>query len=147
VEELVYPSLAAALLTAALVLLLAGRWDDSDERSAVEYFIRELGAILPPFLEAMPQWAREAPVIFGGIALSIVTVGCWRAPCQLWRFNLLAVAMACAVVLVARRRVYRQVSRTGRSSCYLISDGLRGRLQPKPYETRSSRIAPPRRVA
>ena len=75
-EELVYPSLAAACLTAAVVLLLSGTVGRFlMDHDAVERFIRDWLPFLPPFMQALPPWAREAPFIFGGIAVAaIVTV-------------------------------------------------------------------------
>jgi hypothetical protein len=102
-EELVYPSFAAALLTAVLVLLLSGTVGQSlMEHDAVERFIREWLPILPPFLEAFPLWAREAPFIFGAIATAaIVTARLLAGVLPGIALYLLAVAVTCAVVLLA----------------------------------------------
>ncbi len=101
-EELVYPSLAAALLTAAFVLLLSGTVGNFlMERDAVERFVRDWLPILPPFLQALPPWAREAPFIFGGIALlAIVTVRLLAGVLPAVALYLLSVAVACAVMLL-----------------------------------------------
>src|SRR5579871_6383952 len=71
-EELAYPALPAALLTAALVVLLSatvGRF--LLERNVVEMFMREWLWMFQPFVDALPQWAREVPVIFGPIAIAL----------------------------------------------------------------------------
>jgi hypothetical protein len=134
-EELVYPSLAAAFLTAALVLLLSatlGRF--LMERSAVETFIRDWVPILPPFLEATPQWAREAPVIFGGIALvAIVTVRLLAGTLPAVALYLLAVAAACAVVLVATPTRLPAGVEDWMFVCYVILTAFVGGA-PQPYE-------------
>ena len=102
-EELVYPTLAAAFLTAAVVLLLSGTIGNFlMERDAVERSIREWLPFLPPFLEAFPPWAREAPFIFGGIAVAaIVTVRLLAATLPAIALYLLAVAVACVLALLA----------------------------------------------
>jgi hypothetical protein len=102
-EELVYPTLAAAFLTAAVVLLLSGTVGNFlMERDAVERSIREWLPFLPPFLEAFPPWAREAPFIFGGIAVAaIVTVRLLAATLPAIALYLLAVAVACVLALLA----------------------------------------------
>jgi hypothetical protein len=134
-EELVYPSLAAAILTAALVLLLSatlGRF--LMERSAVEHFIRDWVPILPPFMEAMPQWAREAPLIFGGIALvAIVTVRLLAGTMPAVALYLLAIAAACAVVLVATPTRLPADVEDWMFVCYVILTAFVGGA-PKPYE-------------
>ena len=102
-EELVYPTLAAAFLTAAVVLLLSGTLGNFlMERDAVERSLREWLPFLPPFIEALPPWAREAPFIFGGIAVAaIVTVRLLAAVLPAIALYLLAVAVACALALLA----------------------------------------------
>jgi len=102
-DELVYPSLAAAFLTAMLVLLLSGTVGRFlMERDAVELMVRDWLPILPPFLEAFPLWAREAPFIFGGIALlAIVTVRLLAGVLPGVALYLLAVAVACTIALLA----------------------------------------------
>jgi hypothetical protein len=134
-EELVYPSLAAALLTAALVLLVSGTLGRFlMERSAVEHFIRDWVPILPPFLEAMPQWAREAPFIFGGIALvAIVTVRLLAGTLPAVALYLLAVAVACAVALVAAPTGLPAGIEDWAFVCYVILTAFVGGA-PKPYE-------------
>ncbi len=74
-EELAYPALPAALLTAALVVLLSatvGRF--LLERNVVEMFMREWLWMFQPFVDALPQWAREVPVIFGAIAIAAILI-------------------------------------------------------------------------
>jgi len=102
-EELVYPTLAAAFLTAAVVLLLSGTLGNFlMERNAVERSIHEWLPFLPPFMEALPPWAREAPFIFGGIAVAaIVTVRLLAAVLPAIALYLLAVAVACVLALLA----------------------------------------------
>jgi hypothetical protein len=102
-EELVYPTLAAAFLTAAVVLLLSGTVGNFlMERDAVERSLREWLPFLPPFIEALPPWAREAPFIFGGIAVAaIVTVRLLAAVLPAMALYLLAVAVACVLALLA----------------------------------------------
>jgi hypothetical protein len=102
-EELVYPTLAAAFLTAAVVLLLSGTVGNFlMDRDAVERSIREWLPFFPPFLEAFPPWAREAPFIFGGIAVAaIVTVRLLAAVLPAIALYLLAVAVACVLALLA----------------------------------------------
>lgn len=134
-EELVYPSLAAALLTAALVVLLSGTLGRFlMERSAVEHFIRDWVPILPPFLEAMPRWGREAPFIFGGIALiAIVTVRLLAGTLPAVALYLLSVAVACAVVLVAAPTGLPAGIEDWAFVCYVILTAFVGGA-PKPYE-------------
>ncbi len=102
-EELVYPSLAAAFLTAVLVLLLSGTVGKFlMERNAVERFVREWLPILLPFLLAFPPWAREAPFIFGAIAVAaIATARVLAGFLPGIALYLLAVAVACASALLA----------------------------------------------
>ena len=72
------------------------------DHDAVERFIREWLPFLPPFMQALPAWAREAPFIFGGIAVAaIVTVRLLAGVLPSVALYLLAVAVACAVALVA----------------------------------------------
>jgi hypothetical protein len=134
-EELVYPSLAAAFLTAAMVLLLSGTVGrflmDCD---AVERFIREWLPFLPPFMQALPAWAREAPFIFGGIAAAaIVTVRLLAGLLPGVALYLLAVAAACGVALVAPPTRLPAGAEDWIFVCYLILTAFVGGA-PKPYE-------------
>src|SRR5579863_4002120 len=101
-EELVYPSLPAAFLTAMVVLLLSGTVGRFlMEHDAVERFLREW---LPffPFLAVFPPWAREAPFIFGAIAVAaILAVRYLAGILPAIALYLLAVAVACGVALLA----------------------------------------------
>ena len=134
-QELVYPSLAAATLTAALVLLLSatvGRF--LMDRDAVERFIREWLPFLPPFMQALPAWAREAPFIFGGIAVTaIVTVRLLAGLLPAVALYLMAVAAACAVVLLAPPTRLPAAAEDWIFVCYLILTAFVGGA-PKPYE-------------
>jgi hypothetical protein len=134
-EELVYPSLAAAFLTAVLVLLLsgtAGRF--LMERNAVEWFIREWLPILPPFLEAFPAWAREAPFIFGAIAAAaILTARLLAGFLPGIALYLLAVAVACAVALLAPPTRLPAVPEDWIFICYVTMAAFVGGA-PKAYE-------------
>lgn len=134
-EELVYPSLAAALLTAILVLLLSGTVGKFlMERNAVERFIREWLPILPPFLQAFPPWAREAPFIFGGIgAAAIVTARLLAGFLPGIALYLLAVAVACAVALVAPPTRLPAGAEDWIFVCYVIMAAFVGGA-PKAYE-------------
>jgi len=134
-EELVYPSLAAACLTAAVVLLLSGTVGrflmDCD---AVERFIREWLPFLPPFMQALPPWAREAPFIFGGIAVAaIVMVRLLAGLLPGVALYLLAVAVVCAVALVAPPTRLPVGTEDWIFVCYLILTAFVGGA-PKPYE-------------
>jgi hypothetical protein len=134
-EELVYPSLAAAFLTAALVLLLSGTVGQSMmEHDAVESFVTEWLPILPPFLRAFPSWAREAPFIFGGIALSaIVTVRLLASVLPAVGLYLLAVAVACALALLAPPTRLPADAEDWIFVCYVILAAFVGGA-PKAYE-------------
>jgi hypothetical protein len=133
-EELVYPSLPAALLTATLVLLLsgtAGRF--LMEHDAVERFIREW---LPffPFLQAFPPWAREAPFIFSAIAVAaILTVRYLAGVMPAIALYLFAVAVACGVALLAPPTRLPADSQDWIFVCYVILAAFVGGA-PKPYE-------------
>jgi hypothetical protein len=134
-EELTYPSLAAALLTAALVLLLSGTVGQFlMERDAVERFIHDWLPILPPFLQAFPPWAREAPFIFGGIAVvAIVTVRLLAGVLPGVAIYLLAVAAACGVALVTPPTRLPAGAEDWIFVCYVILTAFVGGA-PKPYE-------------
>src|ERR1700740_2009596 len=120
-EELVYHSLSAAFLTAGLVVLLSGTVGQFlMDRNAVERFIREWLPFLPPFMQALPAWAREAPFIFGGIA---------GAPGV--ALYVLAVAVACAVALVAPPTRLPTGAEDWIFVCYLILTAFVGGA-PKP---------------
>jgi hypothetical protein len=134
-EELVYPSLAAAFLTAALVLLLSGTVGQFlMDRNAVERFIREWMPILPPFMQALPAWAREAPFIFGGIAVAaIVTVRLFAGVLPGVALYLLALAVACAMALVAPPTRLPAGAEDWIFICYVMLAAFVGGA-PKPYE-------------
>ena len=71
--ELIYPSLPAAITTAALVILLSttiGRF--LIEYDVVEKVARDWLPFFQPFVEALPAWAREAPLILGCVALLVI---------------------------------------------------------------------------
>jgi hypothetical protein len=134
-EELVYPTLAAALLTAALVLLLSGTVGHFlMERDAVERFINDWLPFLPPFLQAFPPWAREAPFIFGGIAVTvIVTVRLLAGALPGIALYLLFMAVACGVALLAPpTRVPADVEDWMFVSYVILAAFVGG--APKPYE-------------
>jgi len=134
-EELVYPSLAAACLTAAVVLLLSGTVGRFlMDHDAVERFIREWLPFLPPFMQALPPWAREAPFIFCGIAVAaIVMVRLLAGLLPGVALYLLAVAVVCAVALVAPPTRLPVGTEDWIFVCYLILTALVGGA-PKPYE-------------
>jgi hypothetical protein len=134
-EELAYPSLAAAILTAAVVLLLSGTVGRFlMEHDAVERFIREWLPFLPPFMQALPAWAREAPFIFGGIAAAaIVTVRLLAGHLPGVALYLLAVAVVCAVVLVSPPTRLPVGADDWIFVTYLILTAFVGGA-PKPYE-------------
>ena len=133
-EELVYPALPAALLTATLVLLLSdtvGRF--LMERDAVERFLHEW---LPffPFLEAFPPWAREAPFIFGAIALAVIlTVRYLAGVLPSIALYLLALAAACGVALLAPPTRLPAEPQDWIFVCYVTLAAFVGGA-PKPYE-------------
>ncbi len=135
-EELGYPSLAAALLTAALVLLLSGTVGRFlMERDPVERFI---GDWLPglPLLEVFPAWAREAPFIFGGIALvAIVAVRLLAGALPGLAIYLLVLAVACAIALLAPPARPPAGVEDWVFVCYVILAAFVGGA-PKPYEDR-----------
>jgi hypothetical protein len=134
-EELVYPSLAAAFLTGALALLLSGTVGQFlMDHDAVERFIREWLPFLPPFMQALPAWAREAPFIFGGIAVAaIVTVRLLAGALPAVALYLLAVAVACAVALLAPPTRFPVGAEDWIFVSYLILTAFVGGA-PKPYE-------------
>jgi len=134
-EELSYPSLAAALLTAALVVLLSATVGNLlMERGAVERFIRDWLPFLPPFLQVFPPWAREAPFIFGGIAVTaIVTVRLLAEVLPAVALFLLALAVACALVLLAPPMRVPAGTEDWVFVCYVIMAAFVGGA-PKPYE-------------
>jgi hypothetical protein len=134
-EELAYPSLAAAFLTATLVLLLSGTLGQfMMEHNAVEHFVNGSLSFLPPFLDMFPAWAREAPLIFGGIALvAIVTVRLLAGVLPAVALYLLAVAVACALALLAPPTRLPADIEDWIFVCYVILAAFIGGA-PKPYE-------------
>jgi hypothetical protein len=102
-EELAYPALPAALLTALFVVLLSstlGRF--LIERSAVEKFIRDWLWMFQPFVDVLPLWAREAPVIFGAIAIAaIISVRLLAGGLPSIALYLMVLGVACAMMLIA----------------------------------------------
>lgn len=136
-EELVYPSLAAAFLTATLVLLLSGTVGQFlMEHNAVEHFMNEWLSFLPPFLDMFPAWAREAPFIFGGIALvAIVTVRLLADVLPELALYLLAAAAACAMALLAPPTHLPAGVEDWIFVCYVILAAFIGGA-PRPYEDR-----------
>ncbi|HVB81584.1 MAG TPA: hypothetical protein VNE82_16760 [Candidatus Binataceae bacterium] len=134
-EELVYPSLAAAFLTATLVLLLSGTVGRFlIEHDAVERFVDEWLPILPPFLEAFPSWAREAPFILGGIALiSIVTVRLLASVLPVVALYLLGMAAACTLAILAPPTRLPADVEDWIFVCYVLLAAFVGGA-PKPYE-------------
>ena len=135
-EEITYPSLAAALLTATLVLLLSGTVGRFlMESGPLEHFI---GDWLPglPLLEALPEWAREAPFIFGSIALlAIVTVRLLAAALPSVAIYLLALAVTCAIALLTPPTRPPVGVEDWIFVCYVILAAFVG-AAPKPYEDR-----------
>jgi hypothetical protein len=136
-EELVYPSLAAACLTAMLVLLLSGTVGQFlMEHNAVERLINDWMPFLPPFLDMFPGWTREAPFIFGGIALSaIVTVRLLASALPAMALYLLAFAVACAVAMMAPPTHLPADPEDWIFVCYVTLAAFMGGA-PKPYEDR-----------
>jgi hypothetical protein len=136
-EELAYPSLAAAFLTATLVLLLSGTLGQfMMEHNAVEHFVNGWLSFLPPFLDMFPAWAREAPLIFGGIALvAIVTVRLLASVLPAVALYLLAVAVACGLALLAPPTRLPADIEDWIFVCYVILAAFIGGA-PKPYEDR-----------
>jgi hypothetical protein len=134
-EELVYPSLAAVLLTAMLVLLLSGTLGRFlMEHDAVEAFVRDWVPILPPFFQALPPWAREAPFIFGGIALAVVlAVRLLANVLPGLALYLLAFATGCAVALLAPPTRLPSGAEDWIFVCYVTLTAFVGGA-PKPYE-------------
>lgn len=134
-EELIYPSLAAALLTAAVVILLSSTLGHFlMERDAVEAFIREWLPFLPPFMQALPAWAREAPFIFGGIAVAaIVMVRLLAGILPAVALYLLFVAVACGVALLAPPTRLPAAAEDWIFVCYVILTAFVGGA-PRPYE-------------
>lgn len=134
-EELVYPTFAAALLAGALVLLLSGTVGNFlMERDPVERFIREWLPFFPPFLEIFPAWAREAPFIFGGIALfAIVTVRLLAGVLPGVALYLLVVTVACGIALLTPPTRMPGDADDWIFVCYVILAAFVGGA-PKPYE-------------
>jgi ABC-type phosphate/phosphonate transport system permease subunit len=136
-EELAYPSLAAACLTAVLVLLLSGTVGQFlMEHNALERFLNDWLSFLPPFLDIFPTWAREAPFILGGIALvAIVTVRLLASVLPAIALYLLAVAVACALALLAPPTRLPVDAEDWIFVCYVTLTAFMGGA-PKPYEDR-----------
>jgi hypothetical protein len=136
-EELVYPSLAAALLTAMVVILLSGTLGHFLlDHDALEVSVRDWLPILPEFLQALPSWAREAPFIFGGIAvLTIVAVRLLAGVLPGVALYLLAVAAACGIALLAPPTRLPAGVEDWIFVCYVIMAAFVGGA-PKPYEDR-----------
>lgn len=101
-EELGYPSMVAAVMAAALVILLsatAGRF--LIRNHAVENFVTDWLPFLSLFFELLPDWAREMPWVFGGLALvSIIAVRLLAGALPRMGINLLTVAVLGAIVLL-----------------------------------------------
>lgn len=71
--DLDYPSMAAAIMGAALTLVLGltiGRFLIS--HNVVEVFLREWIPFLLPFLYLLPDWAQEAPWVLGILGVAAV---------------------------------------------------------------------------
>ncbi len=134
-EELTYPALPAALLTAALVVLLSatvGRF--LLERNVVEMFMRDWLWMFQPFVDVLPQWAREAPVIFGTIAVAAIIIVRLLAgvlpPVALY---LLLFAIALTVMLIAPPPRLPSKPEDWIFICYVTLAAFLGGA-PRPYE-------------
>ena len=135
-EELAYPALPAALLTAVLVVLLSatlGRF--LLERNVVEMFMREWLWMFQPFVDALPQWAREVPVIFGAIAVAaILIVRLAASVLPTVALYLLVFAIACVVMLIAPPPRLPSQPQDWIFICYVTLSAFIGGA-PRPYES------------
>jgi hypothetical protein len=134
-EELGYPSVPAALLTGALVLLLSGTLGKFLVRqAAVETFVNQWLPFLQPFVEALPDWARELPFIFGGIALTaILTVRLLAGVLPVLALYLLILGVSCGIALLAPPTRIPTAAEDWIFVCYVILTALVGGA-PTPYE-------------
>ena len=134
-EELGYPSLPAALLTGTLVLLLSGTLGKFlVEQAAVETFVNQWLPFLQPFIDALPEWSRELPFIFGGIALTaIVTVRLLAGVLPILALYLFILGVSCGVALLAPPTRFPTAAEDWFFVCYVILTALVGGA-PTPYE-------------
>jgi hypothetical protein len=134
-EELEYPSLPAALLTGTLVLLLSGTVGKFLlERNAVESLINQWTPFLQPFINALPEWARELPFIFGGIAVTaIVAVRLLAGVLPSLGLYLLVLAAACGAALLTPPTRFPAAAEDWIFVCYVILSAFIGGA-PTPYE-------------
>src|SRR5262249_23332637 len=134
-EELIYPSLPAAITTAALVLLLSttvGRF--LIDHDVVETFARNWLPIFQPFVEILPYWAREAPLILGGVALAVVFAVRFVAErLPGYATHLLAIAAVCGAVILIPPLHKPSNAEDWAFVCYLILTAFVGGA-PRPYE-------------
>ncbi len=74
--ELAYPSMAAAIMAAALATLLGVTIGQVlIDRNVIEIFLREWLPPFLPFFYLLPHWAREAPWVLAAIgAIAVITV-------------------------------------------------------------------------
>lgn len=133
-EELQYPSLPAALLTGTLVLLLSGTLGKFlVEHTPIESLINEWAPFLQPFIDALPDWARELPFIFGGIAVTaIVAVRLLARVLPSLGLYLLVFAAACAVALLTPPSRLPAAAEDWIFVCYVVLSAFVGGA-PTPY--------------
>lgn len=99
--EIGYPSMAAAIMGAALIAALGvtvGTFLIS--RDVVEVFLRQWLPFLLPFFDVLPGWALEAPWVLGALGIATVVavrlLAGWLPPAALY---LLSAAIICTGVL------------------------------------------------
>lgn len=101
-DELVYPSMAAAIMAAALVTLLGVTIGqvliDGD---VIEVFLRHWLPFLLPFFYLLPDWAREAPWVLAALgAIAVITVRLLAGALPRAGLYILIVGVLCAGLLL-----------------------------------------------
>jgi hypothetical protein len=134
-EELAYPSLPAAITTAALVLLVsttAGRF--LIQRDVVETATRDWLPFFQPFVEILPNWAREAPLILGSVALIVIfTVRFLAERLPSIATYMLALGTICAAAVLIPPLHRPSSAEDWAFVCYVILAAFVGGA-PRPYE-------------
>jgi hypothetical protein len=101
-EELAYPSMAAAIMAAALATLLGATIGEIlVDRNVVEVSLREWLPFLLPFFYLLPDWAREAPWVLAALgAVAVVTVRLLAGSLPRAALYLLIVSIICVGLLL-----------------------------------------------
>lgn len=135
-QELDYPSVAAAISTAALVILMATTAGQFlvDHR-ALEGFVKDWLPFMTVFIEMLPDWAREQPFVLGCIAVAaIVTVRLLASSLPRMGIYLLTVAILCALLIVAPAPHVPESAGDWAFICYVTLAAFLGGA-PRSYET------------